>query len=442
MHLPGGFRGRVPYEEVAELLARDPVLNIRPADGTDIVLAVSKAAPPTGPGTAPDTDPRAVVSAGTGRAVWASQGSVGLAATGPSRPYVPTLLPGAPGRPAAADWAAVRPGDLTAPGTGVTGVDDVTFADRHGTDAPSEPPAALAGLLDPGPVGGLDTPLPSLDGLLAGFDTPLPDRQDDDVDGDRAREPAPEEAGYRELLADIYGPDVMSSPLYPDIRDGLARLDRLRRNDPLPAFGPLDLDAVVRRVLLLDPTDPVSNAQRSRLLGLATAREAEPAGSLAALAALHLRRQGVLSPTHALTTGPDGRPRGRDWTRGRDGLDDLDLTRTGRTGPRADGILSRDGVGAAPWHRPGGPDPYVVRADGDRDQVVVRGHDGAPRAVPLDVFAELLALDDELTGLPADVPVLLLVSDAGGGGLELPRRAADRTGRDVWAANGVVDVAE
>ena len=58
------------------------------------------------------------------------------------------------------------------------------------------------------------------------------------------------------------------------------------------------------------------------------------------------------------------------------------------------------------------------------------------------MFAELLALDDELNELPADVPVLLLVSDAGGGGLELPRRAADRTGRDVWAANGVVDVAE
>ncbi|MEU0755115.1 lonely Cys domain-containing protein [Streptomyces albogriseolus] len=437
MTLPGGFRARVPYDEVAELLARDPVLNTRPQDTTDVVLAVPKAAftVPAGDGT-PGPDPRAVVGAGTGRTVWASQGSVSLAPTGPSRPYVPSLLPSAPGRPAAADWAAVRPGD------GGTGVDDVTFADRPATEVPAEPPAALADLLDPGPVGGLETPLPSLDGLLEGFDAPLSDHQDDEVDDDRAQEPSPEEAGYRELLADIYGPDVMSSPLYPDIRDGLARLDRLRRTDPLLDFGPLDLDAVARRVLLLDPADPVTDVQRARLLGLASAQEARAAGGLAALAALHLQRQGVLSPTHALTTGPDGRPRGRDWTRGKGGLDDLDLTRTGRTGPRADGSLSRDEMGPAPWHRPGGPDPYVVRADGDRDQVVVRGHDGAPREVPLDVFAELLALDAELSGLPADVPVLLLVSDAGGGGLELPRRAADRIGRDVWAANGVVDVAE
>ncbi|MET9369075.1 lonely Cys domain-containing protein [Streptomyces griseoflavus] len=437
MTLPGGFRARVPYDEVAELLARDPVLNTRPQETTDVVLAVPKAAftAPAGGGT-PGPDPRAVVGAGTGRTVWASQGSVSLAPTGPSRPHVPSLLPSAPGRPAAADWAAVRPGD------GGTGADDVTFADRPATEVPAEPPAALADLLDPGPVGGLETPLPSLDGLLEGFDAPLSDHQDDDVDDDRAQEPSPEEAGYRELLADIYGPDVMSSPLYPDIRDGLARLDRLRRTDPLLDFGPLDLDAVARRVLLLDPADPVTDVQRARLLGLASAQEARAAGSPAALAALHLRRQGVLSPTHALTTGPDGRPRGRDWTRGKGGIDDLDLTRTGRTGPRADGSLSRDEVGPAPWHRPGGPDPYVVRADGDRDQVVVRGHDGAPREVPLDVFAELLALDAESIGLPADVPVLLLVSDAGGGGLELPRRAADRTGRDVWAANGVVDVAE
>ncbi|CAL9613726.1 hypothetical protein SUDANB58_05693 [Streptomyces sp. enrichment culture] len=446
MTLPGGFRARVPYDEVAELLARDPVLNTRPQDTTDVVLAVPKAAPAasTGPavGGPPDTDPRAVVSAATGRAVWASQGSVSLAPTGPSRPYVPSLLPSAPGRPAAADWAAVRPGDPTAPGAGDTGGDDVTFADRHGNGTPSEPPAAPAGPLGPGPAGGLDTPLPSPDGVPYGFDAPLSDPTDDDGDGNRAEEPTPEEVRHRELLADVYGPDVTSSPLYPDIREGLARLDRLRRTDPLLGSGPLDLDAVARRVLLLDPADPVSNVQRSRLLGLATAQEAQAAGSPAALAALHLRRQGVLSSTHAMTTGLDGRPRGRDWTRGEDGLDDLDLTRTGRTGPRADGSLSRDEVGPAPWHRPGGPDPYVVRADGDRDQVVVRGHDGAPREVPLEVFAELLALDAELSGLPADVPVLLLVSDAGGGGLELPRRAADRIGRDVWAANGVVDVAE
>ncbi|MFF9059620.1 lonely Cys domain-containing protein [Streptomyces sp. NPDC014882] len=439
MNLPGGFRARVPYEEVAELLARDPVLNTRPADGTDIVLAVSKAAPSTGPGTAPDTDPRAVVSAGTGRAVWASRGNVALAATGPSRPYVPTLLPTVPGRPAAADWSAVRPGDPTAPGarvpTGGTGADDVTFADRHGSDAP---PAALAGLLDPGPVGGLDTPLPSLDGLPAGFDAPLPDHRDDGADGDRAQEPAPEEARYRELPADVHGPGILSDPRYPALRDGLARLDRLRPVDPLFGPTPLDLDRVARTVLLLDHSAPVSDAQRGELLRVATDPAAESAGSLAALTALHLRRQGVLSPTHAMTTGLDGRPRGRDWTTAH--APDLDLTNTGRTALRSDGTLERGEVTTAPWHRPGEPEPYVVRADGDHEHIVVRGHDGAPREVPLDVFAELLALDPELAGLPTDVPVVLLVPGAGARGLELPRRAADRAGRDVWSADGGVDV--
>ncbi|MFC9160656.1 lonely Cys domain-containing protein [Streptomyces fungicidicus] len=263
MHLPGGFRGRVPYEEVAELLARDPVLNTRPAEGTDIVLAVSKAAPPTGPGTAPDTDPRAVVSAGTGRAVWASRGSVGLAATGPSRPYVPTLLPGAPGRPAAADWAAVRPGDLTAPGTGVTGVDDVTFADRRGTDAPSEPPAALAGLLDPGPVGGLDTPLPSLDGLPAGFDTALPDRQDDETVTPSGPPPGPDPTTAPVTPTTEPAPTSPNAPRLdpamapPPRRRTPARFEDGRRMpayvDDLPSLLPSTLTAAEIEQLLANP---------------------------------------------------------------------------------------------------------------------------------------------------------------------------------------------
>ncbi|MEU5095711.1 lonely Cys domain-containing protein [Streptomyces sp. NPDC020996] len=430
MNLPGGFRARVPYEEVAELLARDPVLNTLPMDGTDIVLAVSKAAPATGPSTgpAPAADPRTVISGGTGRAVWASQGSVALAGTGPSRPYVATLLPTAPGRPAAADWSVVRPGDPAVPGTrvptGGTGADDVTFADRDGD--------ATASRRDPGTAGSTDVP--------------LPDRLDDDLFGDPAetgRVTAAEEIRYRELLADLYGPGILSDSLYPVLRDGLARLDRLRRADPLLDYGPLlepgplDLDAVARRVLLLDLADLVTDVQRSRLLGLVTAQSAQSAGSLAALSALHLQQQGVLSPTHTMTT-PDGRVRGRDWTTGH--IPDLDLTNTGRTALQSDGGLGRADVRTAPWHRPGQPEPYVVRADGNHEHVVVRGFDGAPREVPLDVFAELLALDPELAGLPADVPVVLLIPGAGARGLELPRRAADRAGRDVWSADGAVDV--
>ncbi|MDT0402098.1 lonely Cys domain-containing protein [Streptomyces edwardsiae] len=433
MNLPGGFRARVPYDEVAELLARDPVLNARPADGTDIVLAISKTA--TGPATGTPSDPRSVISAGTGRTVWASRGNVALAGTGPSRPHVPTLLPSAPGRPVAADWTAVRPAQ------GTPGTDDITFADR----SEPRPPAALAGLLDPGPADGLTTPLPNLDGLLAGLDTPLPDHLDDAATtADPVAEPGPEEARWQELLTDLYGPGVLTGPLYPDLRDGLTRLDRLRLGDPEVGFElpgmpprPFDLDAVVRRVLLLDHTAQVTDAQRGRVLGLVTSDAAAQMTSLAGLAALQLQRQGVLSPTHTLTA-PDGRVRGRDWTG--TVVPGLDLTETGRTTLQSDGGLHRADVNTAPWHRPGEPEPYVVRAEGTHRHIVVRGHDGAPREVPLDVFAELLALDPELTGAPAGVPVVLLVSDAGGRGLDLPRRAADRIGRDVWSANGGVDV--
>ena len=103
---------------------------------TEMLLRTSPAT-----GTAPD--PRAVIGAGTGRTVWASRGNVALAGTGPNRPYVPTLLPAAPGRPVAADWAAVRPAAAPA--------DDVTFADRREPEPPAarevETAAALAPVL-------------------------------------------------------------------------------------------------------------------------------------------------------------------------------------------------------------------------------------------------------------------------------------------------------
>ncbi|WP_206189325.1 OTU domain-containing protein, partial [Streptomyces prasinus] len=70
-------------------------------------------------------------------------------------------LPSAPGRPAAADWAAVRPGG--------TGADDITFAAGDETKAPGEPPSstepALTVALVPKPTEPDPTPAdtPSLD---------------------------------------------------------------------------------------------------------------------------------------------------------------------------------------------------------------------------------------------------------------------------------------
>ncbi|MYV54880.1 lonely Cys domain-containing protein, partial [Streptomyces sp. SID3212] len=236
------------------------------------------------------------------------------------------------------------------------------------------------------------------------------------------------------LLVGVFGSAIGSSRLYPALRATLDHLDRLRQSDPALRGGPLDLDALARRVLLLDPTTPVTGAHHGELFRVAMDEAVESAASLAALAAFHLRLRGVLSPTRAVSD-PSGF-QGRDWTGSpRKGLD---LTTTGKVSYRPDGLLERGDVRTARWHGPGTPQPYVVTAEGAHDHVVVRGFDGAPRRVPIDVFAELLALDPVLAALPPDVPVLLLIPGAGDRGLDLPRRTADRIGRRLWSANGLV----
>ncbi len=84
-----------------------------------------------------------------------------------------------------------------------------------------------------------------------------------------------------------------------------------------------------------------------------------------------------------------------------------------------------------------GPAPYVVlAAEGGHDRVVVLDGDGTPHRVTTEVFAELLALETLLAGLPDGNPVVLLVPEAGARGLDLPRAVADRTGRTTWATSG------
>ncbi|MFE7810861.1 lonely Cys domain-containing protein [Streptomyces sp. NPDC057433] len=264
------------------------------------------------------------------------------------------------------------------------------------------------------------------------------DWEDGDASTTGSPEPSPatDDPGHR-LLTDVFGPGIETNRIHPALRDALAHLDQLRQADPALRDGPLDLDPLTRRVLLLDSAAPVTDAQRSELFRVAMDPAVESAGSLAALAAFHLQLRGVLSPTRTMTA-PGGGVRGRDWTNG--AIPDLDLTHVGKVVRQADGSLARGGVETAPWHRPGEPEPYVVMTEGDHRRIVVRGFDGAPRQVPIDVFAELLALDPALSGLPPDVPVVLLVPGAGARGLDLPRRAADRTGREVWSADGAVKV--
>ncbi|MFI9584770.1 lonely Cys domain-containing protein [Streptomyces sp. NPDC052236] len=300
------------------------------------------------------------------------------------------------------------------------------------------PPTASEGVYFSSPAPSMPGSPDSLDMIMDWEDGN--DAVSDDESMAESPEPSPTtEEIHHQLLAGVFGSDVESNRIYPALRDAMERLDLLRQTDPGLRDGPLDLDALTRRVLGLDTAAPVTGAQRGELFRVAMDEAVESAGSLAALAAFHLQLRGVLSSTRAMTA-PGGGVRGRNWTTGA-AIADLDLTTAGKVVHQPDGTAARGDVRTAPWHRPGEPEPYVVVAAGTHNHVVVRGFDGAPRRVPIDVFAELLAIDPALAGLPEGVPVVLLIPGAGARGLDLPRRTADRIGRDTWSANGTVKLA-
>ncbi|WP_262061194.1 lonely Cys domain-containing protein [Streptomyces sp. STR69] len=201
------------------------------------------------------------------------------------------------------------------------------------------------------------------------------------------------------------------------------RLNALRLADPDPGvraglFAPAPL---ARRILGLDAAQQVTDAHRRELYALVD--EAVAAGratSLAALEAHRLKQQGVLSDATRITAR-DGRALGRS------------LTRT----PVVNLDTAWDGSGQALWQKNAGdPRPYFVVAQGDHESVEVFGPNGAVRRVPVDTFAELLAVDPDLAGLGADVPVVLVIPGAGARELVLPRTVAARTGRTVWSHAG------
>ncbi|MYV51044.1 lonely Cys domain-containing protein, partial [Streptomyces sp. SID3212] len=186
------------------------------------------------------------------------------------------------------------------------------------------------------------------------------------------------------------------------------------------------------RILHRDEDDAVDEATLTELYELtADAMKAGHATSVDALAAYHLSRSGVFSAATRIA-GPGGRSGGRNLTP--DPItnvvtDTYVETRLGKV------------AGApkpSPWHRPGEqgqPTPYAVVADGGHDHVRVPLN-GVHLRISWREFAELLAMDPELAALGAEVPVLLLVPDAGGQGLDLPGRTAFRTGREVWTHTG------
>ncbi|NUQ97860.1 MAG: lonely Cys domain-containing protein [Streptomyces sp.] len=211
------------------------------------------------------------------------------------------------------------------------------------------------------------------------------------------------------------------------------QLDALRLADPELREGPFDADLIARGILGLDPAEPVTGAHFRELHTVV--EEAVAAGratSLAALAAYHLVRQGALSDATRITA-PDGRALGRNWTR-RPVTDLVPMSYAVWDAGQLDDLQP------ALWQRqtPGDHRPYVIVAEGDQDHVVVTLANGSRRRVPVNVFAELLTMDPDLAALDGSLPVVLAVSEAGAGGLRLPRTAAARTGRTVWSHSGNV----
>ncbi|MFE7990994.1 lonely Cys domain-containing protein, partial [Streptomyces shenzhenensis] len=179
-------------------------------------------------------------------------------------------------------------------------------------------------------------------------------------------------------------------------------------------------------------TDAVPDSLRPLYDLVADAMAAGRATSAAALTAFHLSGQGLFADG-TLLTAPDGTPRGRHWT--------------DQAGQEADTatfhVVSFKNFTSTPypgpWAANGTPDPYLVAtAGGDHTAVELALPDGRRWRTSQEVFAELLALDPVLTRTDPAAAVVLVSPKAADMGLELPRRAAFRARRPVWAHTGTV----
>ncbi|WP_213087780.1 lonely Cys domain-containing protein [Streptomyces griseoaurantiacus] len=395
--LPGMPPVDVTNAEVAELLALDPALAVRDLRTTQVVLAVhgsgGSTAPATGmPPVPPSIDAslplRFAVALSTGRTVWAPQGRLQVAPLPNSGHSSLTGIFDTPGTTAAADFVPTSP-DFWIPAAAVSA-------------------APLAPTHSDGSV------------------TSQPPSQPQDP--------------YRDHLVRSFGTDIVQSPRYQQLHDAVGRLDTLRANDSDPALrqGPLDLDAVTRRVLVLDAATPLTTEHYDMALLFAGAPGAAQAPGLATIAAIGLAMRGALSGGLALTS-PDGTRYGRDWgsVAAADRTVDLDLDSVWQDNGAQSGRSRTTDPRPAPWRPAAGkPRPYVIKTGGSPYALTVTTPNDDRMTVPVDVFAELLALDPALTALPPDVPVVLLVPHAGGRQLELPRALAHRLDRPVWSTSG------
>ncbi|WP_143588602.1 lonely Cys domain-containing protein, partial [Streptomyces albovinaceus] len=206
-----------------------------------------------------------------------------------------------------------------------------------------------------------------------------------------------------------------------------AELERLALLEE-PGATP-DIDGLTRRVLHLPTDSEVSAGQRAQLL--VTVENAMAAGwssSVDALGAYHLATGGALDHGRHIMAA-NGAYQGLNLT-GRP-VGPVDTTQVWQR---------RNGQFQGPldplWDA--GTGAYVVVADGGHDHVMLPWGQGQIQ-VSWREFAELVAHDPGIVGLPADTPVVLVLAHGGDQGLALPRTLAFRTGRDgVWAHSGQV----
>ncbi|MFH8650507.1 lonely Cys domain-containing protein [Streptomyces tendae] len=219
-----------------------------------------------------------------------------------------------------------------------------------------------------------------------------------------------------------------------------AAVDRLEELSPGFFSTPTDSESPeqrARRVLHLDdnphvpdtPADPV----RALLELVAEEMAAGRATSLASLSARYLSTQGLFSEETLLLLD-DGTPATRNWAGERLQEVQTDVYY------QSDFRLEEDDQ-FIPWERKGAAQPpfVVVTKSGDRKKVTLALPDGSRTwTLSHEEYVELLVLDEALGSRGDDVDVVIVSTEFGAGGLEMPREAAARLHKTLWAHSGQV----